>query len=69
MERSNAPVPAQSAPAQAVRTTSADQIAMEKSSVVVRVLPVEAKRITPALSRSVGLSMVPLFERYCTFLI
>jgi hypothetical protein len=69
MERSNAPAPAP-IPVQAVPTASASQIAFEKSSVVIRILPLGAKRITPALSPSAFSSTaVPLFERYCAFLI
>ena len=69
MERNSAPVPAQSVPLPAVQTTSAGQMAFDKSSVVIRILPVEAKRITPALTVGLLSSAIPLFERYCTFLI
>ena len=70
MERNSVPSRTHSVPVQAPSNVSNDQTAVEKSSAVIALLPPAAKAITPALSeRPLSSAEIPLFERYCVFLI
>lgn len=70
MERGSTPVPTPAQPVQAVRAPSGVDAAVESFSQSVVLLPSSRELLThlPS-SRSLLSSSVPLFERYCSYLI